>query len=164
MSVRMTLPEYRNEGYDFLPMIKKSIAFCLGMVVTAIPFIWVIVYVFHDVDAEQIGKLNLAFRQLTDEAPFFILLTSAVFGAVTFFRRFKIPPQDARKDQIVSFWLGVGQIIFQYLLSFAARKVFQSRQLFDGVLWVMLLVSPATCAIISTMDRGTREQLKREDV
>jgi hypothetical protein len=145
-------------------MIKKSIGFCLGMLVTAIPLVWVIVYVFHDVDAEQTGKLDLAFRQLTDEALFFILLTSTVFVTVSLLRRFKSSPQDAGKNQIISFWLGVGQIIFQYLLSFAARKVFQSPQLFNGVLWVMLLISPAICAIISTMDRVKTEPLKREDV
>jgi hypothetical protein len=73
-------------------MIKKSIGFCLGMLVTAIPLVWVIVYVFHDVDAKQTGKLDLAFRQLTDEALFFILLTSTVFVTVSLLRRFKSSP------------------------------------------------------------------------
>ncbi len=103
-------------------MVRSVLLFILGLLSTAVAVAAISVYVFHDVDRDLAGQLNVAFRGLCTESILFALIVGCLAGIFAFvgmyiFRSTKFPPRTA-----LSVALGVGIVLLQYPWEFTVRK------------------------------------------
>ena len=118
-------------------MWRVTYSFLSGVLIAAMITNGVAVYLLHDVDADRIGKWNLAYWELSKEFFFFALIVLGVFLIVTW---------------IGSLVLGIGLILIQYPTEFAVRKLSAAHSA-DTFLLTYLLLSPVCCAAIILIDR-----------
>jgi hypothetical protein len=139
-------------------MWRLTSRFFLGIFAAALFTNAVAVYLLHDVDADRIAKLNLAFWELTREFVAFGLIAAAFFllliwiGALVFRLR-DIPP-----NLKLGFTLGIAVILLQYPAEFAVRKLAGHSS--DAFLLGYLLLSPVCCAAIILLNSHRRRATK----
>jgi hypothetical protein len=135
-------------------MWRLTSRFFLGIAAAAIVSNAIAVYLLHDVDADRVGKLNLAYWELTLEFLAFGLVVAVIFFLLTWigtllFRLNTVPPTPK-----LAFTLGIAVIIIQYPAEFAVRLA--TGRSSDAFLIGYTLVSPAFCAVIILMNRHKR--------
>jgi hypothetical protein len=135
-------------------MWRLTSRFFLGIFAAAIFTNAVAVYLFHDVDADRIGKLNLAYWELTLEFFAFGLVMAIIFLLLTWvgalvFRLRHVPPNPR-----LSFVLGIVVTVLQYPAEFAVRKLAGDSA--DAFLLGYLLLGPVCCAAVVLLNRHKR--------
>jgi hypothetical protein len=127
-------------------MLRLTIWFYVGMLLTALLVNALSVYVFHDVDQEMIGHWNAAYFLLDVE---FAIMSFIISGFLLLFisvgRKFFYRhggPLNIR----LGIMLGIGTILFQYAFDMAARSWVPGITMI--VLCLYPLLSSAASAII----------------
>ena len=112
--------------YTRLPndMRRAILLFTIGMLFAALLIAAISVYIFHDVDKDQIGNWNEAFAGLSIE---FVLFTLVIGGGVALLtllgrRHFHLKGYSPRSK--FSFLIGIGVSVLQYPWDFAGRVAF----------------------------------------
>ncbi|PYV60238.1 MAG: hypothetical protein DMG95_14235 [Acidobacteria bacterium] len=133
-------------------MWRVTYSFLSGVLIAAMITNGVAVYLLHDVDADRIGKWNLAYWELSTEFFFFALIVLGVFLTVTWIGSLLLHVRHAPTSSKLPFVLGVGLILIQYPTEFAVRKLSAAHSA-DTFLLTYLLLSPVCCAAIILIDR-----------
>jgi hypothetical protein len=128
-------------------MQKLAKAFFWGLVVAGVSLNAISVYLLHDVDANRIGKLNLAFAELCEEFSFFIVIASVFFLFVLWIGKKLLRLQLLAPNQRLAFSLGAMLMIAQYGIDFFVRALLPNQR--GTVLTAYLLLSPVLCAAIA---------------
>jgi len=129
--------------------------FFLGILAAATLTNAAAVYLFHDVDADRVGNLNLAYRDLTLEFFVYGFVLSVIFllsvwiGSLVFRLRGTLP------NLKLGLTLGIVVTILQYPAEFAVRKLAQGFA--EIFLLGYLLVSPVCCAAIILLNSRKRQ-------
>lgn len=137
-------------------VFSTSCIFFFGVAVSALPVNALSVYVFHDVDKNRMGQWNRAFGELMVEFLLFSTITALfllVFLALG--RRF-IRPSVSEFHPGLSFLLGCGLLVFQYIFDILVRVFIPS--MYDLMLGTYLLIGPAFCAAILLRSGTQRAQ------
>lgn len=114
----------------------------------------VAVYLFHDVDADRVGKLNLAYRELTLEFLTFALVLAVPFFLLTWIGTVVFGLRDVPSNLNLGFVLGIALILIQYPAEFTLRKLAPEHS--DAFLLGYLLLSPVCCAAIILLNSRKR--------
>ncbi|MGA3373016.1 MAG: hypothetical protein ABSC48_14765 [Terracidiphilus sp.] len=117
------------------------------------------VYIFHDVDKDEIGHWNEAFAGLCAE---FILFTVIVGGGVALLtslgrRLFHLKGYSPRSELV--FFLGIGAGVLQYPWDFIGRAAFPN--LADFSLYLYLIFAIIFCSIIIVRDNFRQMKLSQ---
>lgn len=132
-------------------MWRLSSRFFLGLFGAAICTNAVAVYLLHDVDADRIGKLNLAYSELMKEFFIFSAIASVIFLLVTWIGTRVLRLQGAHRNARLALRLGIALIVIQYPAEFSVRHL-ASQSFTDAFLLAYLLFSPFLCAAIILFD------------
>lgn len=119
----------------------------------------VAVYWLHDVDADRMGQLNLAYRELTLEFFVFAVVLTVILFLLTCVGTFALRLRDVPPSPTLAFVLGMAVPILQYPAEFAVRKL-TAGNLTDAFLLAYLLLSPVACAAIILMNGHRRKRGK----
>jgi len=136
-------------------MWRLTSRFFLGVVAAATFTNAAAVYWLHDVEADRVGKLNLAYWELTLEFLAFGLVLAVIFFLVTWIGTLLFRLQDVPPNPKLAFPLGVVVTVLQYPAEFAVRLTTGGSA--DGFLLGYLLVSPVFCAVVILLNRHTRQ-------
>jgi len=128
-------------------MWRLSSRFFLGLFGAAICANAVALYLLHDVDADRIGKLNLAYGELMEEFFIFSAIACAIFLLVTWIGKRVLRLHGVRRDARLALLLGIALIVIQYPAEFLVRHL-ASQRVTDAFLLAYLLFSPFLCAAI----------------
>jgi hypothetical protein len=136
-------------------MWRLTPSFFIGMFTTALFTNGAAVYLSHDVDADRIGKWNLAFWELTLEFFILSLVLTVSFFLLTWigtmvFRLRHVPP-----NLKLGFALGIAVMLIQYPAELTARKLTSGHSA-DSFLLGYILLSPICCAAIVLFDAHKR--------
>lgn len=113
------------------------------------------VYLFHDVDADRIGKWNLAFRDLALEFFIFSLVLSVSLFLLTWIGRMVFGLRTVAPNLKLSVILGIAVMLIQYPAEFTVRKLAAERSV-DSFLLGYMLLSPVCCAAIILLNAHKR--------
>lgn len=113
------------------------------------------VYLLHDVDADRIGKWNLAFWELTLEFFVFSLVLAVLFFLLTWIGTVVFGLRDAPPNLKLGFVLGIAVILVQYAAELTVRKLTPGHSA-DAFLLGYLLLSPLCCAAIVLLSSHKR--------
>jgi hypothetical protein len=127
----------------------------LGMLAASIFTNAIAVYLLHDVDADRIGRLNLAYWDLTLEFLVFTVVVAAVFLLVSWIGSLVLRLRVVNSGLKLGFALGVAVILIQYPAEFIARKLSFEHSA-DSFLLAYLLLAPICCAAIIFLDAHKR--------
>jgi hypothetical protein len=116
------------------------------------------VYVLHDVDADRIGKLNLAYRELMEEFLLFAVVATAVFLLVVWLGSMVLRLGVATSGPRLAFILGAAVIVIQYPAEFAIR-VMNRQHSSESFLLAYLLGAPVCCAAIVIWNARRRRSM-----
>ena len=105
------------------------------------------VYLLHDVDADRIGKWNLAFRELTLEFLIFSLVVTVPFFLLTWIGTMVFRLRHVAPNLKLGVVLGIAVILIQYPAEFTVRKLAPGHSA-DSFLLGCMLLSPICCAAI----------------
>ena len=141
-------------------MWRLTSRFFLGVFAAAIFTNAVAVYLLHDVDADRIGKLNLAYWELTLEFFAFSLVLAVIFSLLTWIGILVFHLRDIPPNLKLGFILGTVVTLLQYPAEFAVRKL--AAGLADAFLLGYLLLSPVCCAAIVLLNTHKRRPTKKE--
>ena len=139
-----------------------SARFFLGIFVAALITNAVGVYLLHDVDADRVGKLNLAYWELTLEFFAFSLVLSLIFFLLTWIGTLVFRLRDVPPSGELGFVLGIAVTLIQYPAEFAVRKLAANSA--DAFLLGYLLLSPVCCSAIVLLNSYKRRITKNEVV
>jgi hypothetical protein len=114
----------------------------------------VAVYLLHDVDADRIGRLNLAYWELTLEFLAFSLVVAACFLLLTWIGTTVFGLRDVTLNLRLGFVLGIAVMLLQYPAEFAVRRLSPTHS--DAFLLGYLLLSPLCCAAIVLLNTRRR--------
>ena len=112
------------------------------------------VYLLHDVDADRIGKWNLAYWELTLEFLVFALLLTVFVLLLIWIGTMVFRSRDIALDPKLGFVLGIAVVLIQYPAEFIVRKL--TGHSADAFLLGYLLLSPICCAAIILLDSYKR--------
>jgi hypothetical protein len=135
-------------------MWQLTLRFFLGIFAAALFTNAAAVYLFHDVDADRVGKLNLAFWELTLEFLAFGLALAVIFFLTTWSGSLVLRLRDVPLNLKLAFILGVVVTVLQYPAEFAARVATGGSA--DAFQLAYLLSSPVFCGAIVLMNRYKR--------
>jgi hypothetical protein len=113
------------------------------------------VYLLHDVDADRIGKWNLAHWELTLEFFVFSLALTGSFFLLTLIATMVFRLRPATLNLKLGFVLGIAVVLIQYPAEFTIRKL-TSEHSADAFLLGYLLLSPICCAAIVLLNSYKR--------
>lgn len=131
--------------------MRRSILFLmLGIFCTSLFIAAISVYVFHDVDHDQIGRWNEAFARLCVEGVLFTLTVAGPAWLLTLLGQRLFHLRDYSPRPKLGLFLGIGLTIFQYPWEFAGRKLFP--RLADSFLSFYLIAAIVLCAIVLLRD------------
>jgi hypothetical protein len=116
----------------------------------------VAVYLLHDVDADMVGRLNLAYRELMREFVFFAIVATVIFLLAGWLGSLVLRLKVASAGPRLAFVLGVTTILIQYPAEFVARLLNSGRSS-DSFLLAYLLLVPACSAGILVRDAYIRQ-------
>ena len=134
--------------------------FFLGIFVAALFTNAVAVYLLHDVDADRVGKLNLAYWELTLEFFAFSLVLTLIFFLLTWIGTLVFRLRDLPPSRELGFVLGIAVTLIQYPAEFAVRKLDANSA--DAFLLGYLLLSPVCCSAIVLLNSYNRRITKNE--
>jgi len=117
------------------------------------------VYLLHDVDADRIGKWNLAHWELTLEFFVFSLVLTACFFLLTWIGTVAFGLRDVTPNPKLGFVLGMAVTLIQYPSEFAVRKL-TAGHFADAFLLGYLLLSPICCVVIILLNSHKRQPAK----
>lgn len=115
----------------------------------------VAVYWLHDVDADLVGKWNLAYQQLTLEFLIFSIVVASCFLLLTWIGRVVFRLGQVTVNSRLGLFLGAAVVCLQYPAEFAVRKLITTHSS-DTFLLAYLLLSPVCCAAIILLDSHKR--------
>jgi len=115
----------------------------------------VAVYLLHDVDADRIGKWNLAYWELTLEFLIFGLAIAGIFLLLTWTGTVVFGLRDVTANVKLCFVLGSAVTLIQYPAEFTVRKLTPGHSA-DAFLLGYMLLSPICCAAIILLDSHNR--------
>jgi hypothetical protein len=119
------------------------------------------VYLLHDVDADLIGKWNLAYWELTLEFLAFSTVVAICFFLATWIGTVAFGLRDVPANLKLGFVLGIVLTLIQYPAEFTVRKL--TPAFADAFLLGYLLLSPLCCAAIILLNsRKRRRELTRD--
>lgn len=138
-------------------MRRTILPFMLGVLIAALVAGAVSVYLFHDVDKDQVGHWNEAFAGLCTESVLFTAIVGIGVAILTLVARllFRLGGYSPRAQ--LSFFLGVGVSALQYLWDFIGRWVFPKFE--DASLYLYLLVAIVLSAVLLVGDTVREKRL-----
>jgi hypothetical protein len=139
-------------------MWRLTSRFFLGIFAAAIFTNAAAVYLLHDVGADRIGKLNLAYWELTLEFFAFGLVLAGIFFLLTWIGTLVFRLRDVPPNLKLSFTLGIVVTILQYPAEFAVRLATGGSA--DAFLLGYMLLSPVCCATIILLNSHNRRMIK----
>jgi hypothetical protein len=117
------------------------------------------VYLLHDVDADRVGKWNLAYYELTLEFFVFSLVLTVSFLLLTWIGRVVFGLRDVTLNLKLGFVLGIAVTLIQYPAEFTIRKLTPGHSA-EAFLLGYLLLSPICCAAIMLLNSHIRRPAK----
>jgi hypothetical protein len=136
-------------------MWRLASRFFLGLFVAAMFTNAIAVYLFHDVDADRIGKLSLAYWELTLEFFVFSLVLTLSFLLVTWIGTTVFRLRNAPLSSTLGLVLGIAVTLIQYPAEFAVRRFATNSA--DAFLLGYLLVSRICCVAIVLLNSRKRQ-------
>ncbi len=136
-------------------MWRLASRFFLGILASAMVTNAAAVYLLHDVDADRIGKWNLAYWELTLEFFAFSLVLTVCFFLLTWVGTMAFGLLDVMPNLKLGFALGLAVTLIQYPAEFAVRKL-TAGHFADAFLLGYLVLSPICCAAIILLDSHKR--------
>lgn len=136
-------------------MWRLTSRFFIGMFAAALITNAAAVYLLHDVDADRIGKWNLAFWELNLEFFIFSLLLTASFFLLTWIGTMMFRLRHVAPNLKLGLVLGIGVMLIQYPAEFSVRKLTPTHSA-DSFLLGYILLSPICCACIVLVDAHKR--------
>jgi hypothetical protein len=136
-------------------MWRLTSRFFLGIFASAMFTNAVAVYLLHDVDADRIGKWNLAYGELTLEFFVFSLALTVCFFLVVWIGTIAFGLRDIMPSLKLGFALGIAVTLIQYPAEFVVRKLTAGHSA-DAFLLGYLLLSPICCAVIILLNSHKR--------
>jgi hypothetical protein len=118
------------------------------------------VYVLHDIDADRVGKLNLAYAELTLEFLFFALVATTAFLVAIWVGAKMLRLQVVDSGLRLGFTLGIILILIQYPVEFIIRKL-STEHSSDSFLLAYPLLAPLCCAAIVVRDAHRQRSILR---
>jgi len=112
-------------------------------------------YLLHDVDADRIGKWNLAFWELTLEFFIFSLVLTVSFFLLTWIGIMVFRLRQVELNFKLGLVLGIGVMLVQYPAEFTVRKLAPGHSA-DSLLLGYILLSPICCAAIVLLSAHKR--------
>jgi hypothetical protein len=135
-------------------MWRLTSRFFLGIFAAAVFTNAAAVYLLHDVDPDRIGKLNLAYWELTLEFFAFGLVLAVIFFVLTWIGTLALRLRDITPNLKLGLILGIAVTVLQYPAEFAVRKFGENWA--DAFLLGYLLVSPVCCTAIILLNSYKR--------
>ena len=136
-------------------MWRLTSRFFIGMFATALSTNSAAVYLLHDIDADRIGKWNLAFWELNLEFFIFSLVLTASFLLLTWIGTMVFRLRHVATNLKLGFVLGVAAMFIQYPAEFAVRKLTPGHSP-DSFLLGYILLSPICCAAVVLLNAHKR--------
>jgi hypothetical protein len=126
-------------------MKRLILALTLGILCAALCVSAISVYVFHDVDHDQIGHWNQAFGYACQESTAFAIIISGATGLLTLLGRVLLRRKHISLRLGRAFFLGIGVSVFQYPWDFVTRALFPAFA--QASLLIYMSIAPIACAI-----------------
>jgi hypothetical protein len=136
-------------------MWRLTLRFFLGIFLAASFTNAAAVYLFHDVDADRVGNLNLAYRDLTLEFLVFGFVLTSIFSLLTWVGAVAFRLRDIPPNLKLGFILGMAVTILQYPGEFVVRKLTTEGSA-DSFLLGYMFLSPICCAVLILLNRHKR--------
>jgi len=138
--------------YTRLPhdMRRAILLLMLGIFCTALLSAAISVYVFHDVDKDQIGHWNEAFAGLCVESVLFTLIVGGGIALLTLLGRLLFHLKGYSPRAKLGLYLGICVTVLQYPWDFVGRAAFP--KLADFSLTIYLIVAITLSSIILVRD------------
>jgi hypothetical protein len=134
-------------------MWRLSFKLFSGMLVASVFTNAVAVYLLHDVDADEIGNFNSAYRGLMLEFLVYSIIVTAIF-LLTVWTGSQVMRSRVDSSARIGFILGTAVILIQYPAEFIVRwRTGHSSNLF---LLAYMLLAPIGCASIVLVDARKR--------
>ena len=130
----------------------------LGIAVASILTNALAVYVLHDVDADRLENLNLAYRELMLEFLVFAIVFTATFLLFGWIVSLILRLRIVNSSSIFSFVLGMAVILIQYPAEYLVRKL-NADHTSDRFLLGYLLLTPVCCVAIVFLDAHRRRSI-----
>ena len=138
--------------------MRRSILFLmLGIFCTAVFGAAISVYIFHDVDHDQIGHWNEAFAGLCAESVLFTLIVGGAVGLLTLLGRHLLHLSGYSPRAMLGLFLGIGVTVFQYPWDLAGRKVLP--RFADSSLSFYLILAIVLCTVALLRDNFRQMKL-----
>lgn len=136
-------------------MWRLTSRFFIGMFATALFANAAAVYLLRDVDADRVGKWNLAFWELNLEFFIFSLVLTVCFFLLTWIGAMVFRLRHVAPNLKLSFALGIAVMLIQYPAEFTVRKLTPGHST-DSFLLGYILLSPICCAAIVLLNAHKR--------
>jgi hypothetical protein len=136
-------------------MWRLTSRFFIAMFATALLTNAAAVYLLHDVDADRIGKWNLAFWELTLEFFIFSLVLTVSFFLLTWIGIMVFRLRQVALNFKLGLVLGIAVMLVQYPAEFTVRKLAPGHSA-DSFLLGYILLSPICCAAIVLLSARRR--------
>jgi hypothetical protein len=136
-------------------MWRLTSRFFIGMFTTALFTNAIAVYLLHDVDADRIGKWNLAYWELTLEFFIFSLVLTVSFFLLSWTGTMVFRLRHVAPNLKLGFVLGIAVMLIQYPAEFTVRKLTHGYSV-DSFLLGYILLSPICCAAIVLLNAHKR--------
>jgi hypothetical protein len=137
-------------------MWRAILLFMLGIFCAALSIAAISVYVFHDVDKDQIGHWNEAFAGLCTEFVLFTLIIGGGVALLVLLGRIVFHLKRCSPRSNLVFPLGIGVSVLQYPWDFIGRVLFPKLE--DLSLSLYLFLAIVVCA--SVIVRDSLRQMK----
>ncbi len=108
------------------------------------------VYIFHDVDQDQIGHWNEAFRGLCIEGILFSLIIGTPVWLLTFLGRRLFHLKNYSPREMLALVLGIGVTVAQYPLELVVRGVLPEQT--DSFRGLYLIAAIILCTVVLLRD------------
>lgn len=128
-------------------MWRLTSSFFIAMFATALLTNAAAIYLLHDVDADRIGKWNLAFWELSLEFFIFSLVLTVSFLLLTWIGIMVFRLRQVALNFKLGLVLGIAVVLVQYPAEFIVRKLASGHSA-DSFLLGYMFVSPICCAAI----------------
>ena len=136
-------------------MWRLTSRFFIALFATALLTNAAAVYWLHDVDADRIGKWNLAFWELTLEFFVFSLVLTVSFFLQTWIGIMVFRLRQVALNFKLGLVLGIAVMLVQYPAEFTVRKLAPGHSA-DSFLLGYILLSPICCAAIVLLSAHKR--------
>jgi len=140
-------------------MRRAILLLMLGIFCTALLSAAISVYIFHDVDKDQIGHWNDAFAGLCTESVLFTVMVGGGVALLTLLGRHLFHLKGYSPRAKFGLFLGIGATALQYPWDFVGRTAFP--KLADSSLSLYLIVAIVFCSIAILRDSFRQKKLRQ---